>query len=138
MFTVFPVTPMGKPRMTQQDKWRTNPNHPDPRRRQRASITAYWQYKNDLTTYLLKEKFIASDTLQLCFFLPMPDSWSQKKRTEFQMTKHQQKPDIDNLVKGFLDIAKEQDCTVWHIDAKKYWTSDKTGFITVENLFTEV
>ncbi len=42
-FFLFDVIPMGAPRMTQSDRWKTNPNHVDPRKRQRTSVTSYFQ-----------------------------------------------------------------------------------------------
>ena len=39
---------------------------------------------------------------------------------------HQQRPDIDNLVKAVLDALCEDDSFVWNIEACKLW-SDKAG-----------
>lgn len=55
----------------------------------------------------------------------MPKSWSKKKREEMDGKPMQQKPDIDNAVKGFVDSLFYQqeanDCEIWHISASKHW-----------------
>ena len=53
-FYLFDVIPMGAPRMTQSDKWKTNPNHIDPMKRQRRSVMNYYAFKNILL-YQAKE-----------------------------------------------------------------------------------
>ena len=58
--------------------------------------------------------------------MPMPQSWSNKKRDEMRHKPHQQKPDIDNLIKAVLDALLEDDCAVWMVEACKVW-SDKGG-----------
>lgn len=37
------------------------------------------------------------------FIIPMPKSWSNKKRDRYRGKMHQQTPDLDNLVKAVLD-----------------------------------
>lgn len=59
----------------------------------------------------------------LVFRFPTPESWSMKKRvaaTQFGAY-HRQKPDIDNLVKGFLDALLEDDHEVCDLRAVKLW-----------------
>ena len=62
----------------------------------------------------------------------MPKSWSKKKKAELIGSPHfQQTPDTDNLCKACLDALIEQDCRVWHLEAKKYWS--EKGRIKIEN-----
>lgn len=56
--------------------------------------------------------------------MPLPRSWSQKKRREMQFAPHQQKPDIDNFIKALLDACLEDDAHVWSITASKLWAAD--------------
>jgi Holliday junction resolvase RusA-like endonuclease len=51
----------------------------------------------------------------------MPKSWSTKKRLSMLGEYHQSKPDIDNLVKAFLDAFGDDDKHVAVIHAGKYW-----------------
>jgi Holliday junction resolvase RusA-like endonuclease len=34
---------------------------------------------------------------------------------------HQSKPDIDNLLKGFMDALLEDDARIWEVKASKLW-----------------
>lgn len=56
----------------------------------------------------------------------MPPSWSEKKRREMEGKPHQQKPDLDNLLKS-LDALYEDDSVIWKISAEKVWARE--GFI---------
>jgi hypothetical protein len=49
----------------------------------------------------------------LIFELPMPKSWSKKKRDAMRGQKHTQKPDKDNLEKALLDCIYDEDCAHW-------------------------
>jgi Holliday junction resolvase RusA-like endonuclease len=121
MIYVFTITPMGKPRMVQSDKWRTNPRHPDPVRRQREVVTRYWQYKSDLQKLCLFNKFVLQETIDMTAYFPMPDSWSMKKKKAMENMPHQQKPDGDNVLKGFLDALTTSDEKIWDKRVRKFW-----------------
>jgi Holliday junction resolvase RusA-like endonuclease len=117
----FAITPVGKPRMTRQDQWRSDPYHKNPLKRQRKAVTQYWQYKADLEKLCLVNKFALKETIDVIFFLPMPDSWSNKKKILMLGQPHQQVPDGDNLLKGFLDALTTQDCQIWDKRVRKFW-----------------
>ncbi len=54
--------------------------------------------------------------------MPMPKSWSKKKRAEMDSKDHRQKPDLDNLIKAFLDsVAEGDDAFVSSLSATKLW-----------------
>lgn len=55
------------------------------------------------------------------FVMPMPDSWSPKRRNNHWSRPHETTPDVDNLVKGLLDAVYDDDRLVWCIEAYKYW-----------------
>lgn len=107
----LPVTPIGKPRMTQRDKWKARP-----------AITAYHTYCDELR--LRMPGYELPMKLVIVFYLPMPDSWSQAKKREKIGTPHDQKPDIDNLAKGFMDAFKTEDKHVAFLYAEKYWARE--------------
>lgn len=55
------------------------------------------------------------------FVLPMPASWSAKKRREMNLQPHIVKPDKDNLEKAFLDALFPEDSHIWDGRASKLW-----------------
>jgi len=118
----FPVDPMGKPRMTQQDKWRKRP-----------ATDRYWQLKDNLKKIADGYKFKMPECdYHMIFNLPMPDSWSKKKKEEFNGKPHQQKPDKDNLEKAVLDALCEEDSYIWDGRVSKYWAYK--GSIIIKNI----
>lgn len=62
--------------------------------------------------------------LSLVFHLPMPPSWSQKKRAEMAGKPHQQKPDFDNLAKAVCDALASEDSYIWRCHVEKYWAEE--------------
>lgn len=69
-------------------------------------------------------------SISLVFSIRMPDSWSTKKKDLMRSQPHQQKPDIDNLVKAVLDALLDKDEAVWRLDASKIWGD--SGSILIE------
>lgn len=67
--------------------------------------------------------------MEVRFYIPMPKSWSQKKRAEMCGKPHTQTPDTDNLVKALKDCCLDDDSGIWHEDASKVWA--KSGYIEV-------
>lgn len=120
---VFPMTPVGKPRMTRKDKWAKRP-----------IVEAYFTYANALRALAASKRLTLPDSgLSFSFAFPMPESWSKKKRLEMLGKPHQQSPDIDNCIKAVLDPLLKQDCTVWQISgAEKRWA--EKGSITISTL----
>lgn len=64
------------------------------------------------------------------FVIPMPKSWSKKKRAQHVGQPHQQKPDKDNLEKALLDAVFDEDSHVWDGRVTKIW--GETGQIIIE------
>ena len=109
---VLNVVPMGKPRMVRSDSWRKRP-----------SVLKYWEYKDKLVEQAELHNITIGDTLEnIIFVLPMSKSWSNKKKELFNGKPHQEKPDIDNLVKAFLDCLCEEDKNLHTLNnIKKVW-----------------
>ena len=63
----------------------------------------------------LRDKYTA------VFYLPMPATWSQKKRAAMNGQPHQQKPDLDNLIKALQDAALSDDSSEYSVFATKRW-----------------
>jgi Holliday junction resolvase RusA-like endonuclease len=72
------------------------------------------------------------------FFMPIPKSTSDKKKTMLLATPHFKKPDIDNLIKFYLDAGRgllwEDDSNVSDITALKIYDMDPRVEITIEKL----
>lgn len=118
------IMPVSKPRMTRADTWKKRP-----------CVTRYWAYKDELKEKIKELDIKVQDELFLEFYMPMPKSWSKKKKLDFLNKPHQQKPDIDNLVKGVMDAIFKEDSHVHTIYAKKIWSNEASmTFISGKNL----
>lgn len=104
---IYDITPMGKPRMTQRDKWLKRPE-----------TDRYWAFKDECR---LKRVELPEAGAHVTFVLPMPKHWSPKKRREMDGQPHREKPDIDNLMKALMDALFDDDSRVHDIRASKVW-----------------
>lgn len=104
--------------MTQRDRWYTDPNHIDPKKRQRPGVTRYNQYKKDLKALVRGE---LDPKFDIDFYVPMPKSWSDKKKREMAGKPHQDKPDIDNFLKAFMDAMCSDDSYIYDAHPRKFW-----------------
>lgn len=120
-FYLFDVIPFGAVRMTQSDRWKTNPNHLDPKKRQRKAVTQYFAYKNLITLQANLMKFELGQCFDAVFLIPMPDSWSTKKKERMNGMPCEVKPDIDNLCKAFFDALRKNDSDIWYQKTEKRW-----------------
>ena len=114
--TVYNITPVPKPRMTQRDKWAKRP--------------AVLRYRAFCDEVRLKGVRVPEAGAHIKFGIPMPKSWSKKKRERMQSAPHQQKPDIDNLTKALLDAVHKDDSGIWDLRTTKCW--DEKGWISIE------
>ena len=116
------IVPVAKPRSTRRDKWLSPP---------RPCIQKYRKFADDLRLACLYEEFVPGDELVMEFHLPMPKSWSKKKREKMNGKAHKQTPDIDNLAKSVMDSLMKNDSCVHYIKCKKFWA--ETGSLKLEN-----
>ena len=128
-YYIFDVVPMGAVRMTKSDKWKTNPNHVDPLKRQRGSVTKYWAFKNTLVAQANLMNFKLGKCLDAVYCIPMPNSWSNKKKDSMNGMPCESKPDTDNITKGVKDALLKDDSSVWWEKAEKRWAY--TGSIII-------
>lgn len=118
----FDVDPMGKPRMTQSDKWK-----------KRDVTDRYWIFKNKLQLHIKGIGFkIPESNIHMVFRIEMPQSWPKKKKLEMLNKPHQQKPDADNILKGVQDSLCEDDSYIWDVRISKLW--DWKGSISIYNI----
>lgn len=118
----YNVTPVPKPRMTQRDRWAKRP-----------AVMRYWAFCDEIRD--------AGCTLpefgaHVTFHMPMPKSWSKKKKREMLGQPHKQRPDWDNLAKALQDAVMPEDSVVWNMQVTKVW-AEKGGIeICRKKLFT--
>jgi len=99
------IKPIGKPRMTQRDKWLKPP---------RKCVADYWNYKDKVQEFIKEHNLnFSKGILGIYFVIEMPKSWSDKKKARMVNTPHQQRPDLDNMIKAFKDAALKEDSHIW-------------------------
>ena len=122
------IPPCPKPRMTRADRWK-----------KRQSVVKFFAFRDAVRQYkdsdVVKRNMYLGPNLELesfdiQFHIPMPKSWSNKKKTEMNGKPHQQRPDLDNYLKAWKDSVFEEDSVVWRVKATKLWT-DGSGHIIV-------
>jgi Holliday junction resolvase RusA-like endonuclease len=120
-FYLFDIIPIGAPRMTQSDKWKTNPDHIDPKKRQRKSVTQYFAFKTLLQLQSKELNFELGNVLDAVYLMPMPNSWSNKKKERMNGLPCEVKPDTDNITKAVKDTLRKNDSDIWYEKAEKRW-----------------
>ena len=106
-YKAYPITPIPKPRMTQRDRWA-----------KRTCVERYYAFKDEVRSYGIT---VPECEYHVVFQIPMPKSWSKKKKQEMFGQPHQQKPDKDNLEKALLDAIHDEDCRIWDGRVTKIW-----------------
>lgn len=87
----YNIVPTPKPRMTQRDKF-LKPVRP--------SVARYRAFADECR---LRIGRLDLNHTKLTFVLPMPQSWSRKKKNLMRGQPHVQKPDLSNLLKAIED-----------------------------------
>jgi Holliday junction resolvase RusA-like endonuclease len=54
-------------------------------------------------------KTLPESGAHITFVMPMPPSWSKKKREQHDGKPHQSKPDCDNMLKALMDALFDDD-----------------------------
>lgn len=96
-------------------------------RRGKASITYnpawYGEWCKELQAEALINDYQVPDVLKdITFIIQMPKSWTKKKKQELDGQPHQQKPDLDNILKGFKDALCENDSYIHsYNNVRKIW-----------------
>lgn len=105
---IYDITPVPKPRMTQRDK----------RGDKRPIVARYHAFKDGCR---LKKVHVPEGYSHVTFTIPMPKSWSNTKKSMMFLSKHQQRPDLDNYLKALLDACHTEDSGIWDIRVTKIW-----------------
>jgi len=133
---VFLITPQTHVRATQGD--RILFRIPEAKRRPEGTkrvnrLIKYNDYKFSLLALAKQQRFTLPDSGSIIrFFLLMPKSWRNPEREANVNRLHRKKPDLDNLLKAFLDSLFVEDKTISHIgEVSKYWVDSDQGWIEV-------
>lgn len=113
----YAITPVPKPRMVRSDAWKKRP-----------AVMRYWAFKDKVRELGIE----LQSPCKITFYLPMPPSWSKRKKADFCGKPHMNKPDLDNMVKAIFDSVFSEDAHMWSFAAEKYWA--ETPSITVEKI----
>lgn len=121
---LIPGKPIGKPRMTQRDKWA-----------KRDCVVAYrnWADHARLMAHAVggvPDVARITDVSWVARFEP-PKSTSKKRRAELIGTLHRVKPDRDNIDKAILDALFKEDQGIASGTIKKVWAEESSLEITI-------
>ena len=112
----FDVVPVAAPRMNRADRWKKRP-----------CVVRYFEYRDQVRALAAEQGFALAEEFLLWFQVPMPKSWSQRRKRMMFGEPCRSKPDVDNLAKGFFDCFGE-DKHVWSVQITKTW-HDKGGIV---------
>lgn len=114
---VFDINPVAYVRQTQSDRWKKRP-----------SVLRYRAFRDEVAH---KIKELPMDFFHVVFILPVPASWSQKRKLATIGRPHLGRPDKDNLEKGLIDAVYRfgDDGHVWNTASTKLWGG--TGAIII-------
>jgi len=116
---IFDITPTPKPRQTQSDKWKKRP-----------CVMRYRAFADECR--LKGVKVANNDSIK--FFMPMPKSWSKKKKIQMSGQPHTPKPDLDNLLKAIMDAVLKEDSIIHSLcNIQKVWSDESHGYIKIIN-----
>ena len=131
--TVFKINPQTNVRATQGDRilFRI------PREKLRPAglkrllrLEKYNEYKYSLSDLARKQRFTPPEQGgHLIFYIPVPKTWKNYKKTEMHMKLHQSTPDWDNLSKAFFDALMSQDKCIADVRVTKKWINEENGYI---------
>lgn len=105
--------------MTQADRWK-----------KRKCVVNYFLWKDRIKD--LAKDFVLPEQYKVVFTVPMPKSWSKKRKDKMDGAPHQQRPDVDNLLKAWNDAFCVEDSHIWNVHAIKVW--GKEGKVEVFSL----
>ena len=89
----------------------------------------YWAFKDEVR---LNKITLPESGFHVIFTIPMPKSWSKKRKDEMNGKPHQKRPDKDNLEKALLDSIFEEDCMIWDSRVSKVW--GESGSIEIREI----
>lgn len=101
--------PMGKPRMTQRDKFVKRPK-----------VQRYWAFK-DAIRLAAGPLPPLPELVLVAAHVAMPKSWKKKKMAAHAGKPCRSRPDWDNIGKAVCDSLFDEDCCIWLGMTMKHW-----------------
>jgi len=109
MTLILDMNPMAKPRMTHADKWK-----------KRFVVLRYRAFCDEIRLRLPRD--FDFNNCAITFVVPMPKSWSKKKKDLMNNQPHTQTPDLDNFLKALFDAHMSDDSGIHTLDrVRKVW-----------------
>lgn len=105
----------------------------DPQKKEKQALQIYLKSK-------MNGLFPAHSSIKLSvqYHMPIPKSYSKKKKIECLSKPHEKKPDLSNLIKftedAFNQIAWEDDSIISEIEASKFYSEDPKTVFKIETL----
>lgn len=98
----------------------------------RIRIERYNRYKISVSALAKAAKFVPPEQgMHVIFHMPVPKSWPKHKKISSHMKLHMIRPDLDNLIKGFLDGLLAEDNFIADLRATKRWVNQESGYIEI-------
>src|SRR5712675_51407 len=96
-------------------------------------IQKYNDYKLDLSAEAKRTGFVLPDIgAGIMFYVPVPPSWSKKKKRLHHGMFHASMPDLKNFLQAFEDSLRVQDKGIaFYSYLGKRWVNADTGWIEV-------
>lgn len=117
---VFRGDPIGKPRMSQRDKWQKRP-----------CVLAYRKFADEMRA-AAGQVAPGAQGLRVTAYISMRNMWNEKKRLSLDGQPHRTKPDCDNILKAVADALFDNDATIWVATIIKFWCQEGNQRLEIE------
>lgn len=132
---ILNITPQTFVRTTVNDRWffRIKRDQLRPSGLKRLlRIERYNEYKLSLLAEAKRKQFtLPASGFSITFYVPVPPSWSKKKKKQYHGLLHQSTPDLDNMAKAFFDSMVREDKFVAQYSLCKRWVDFPDGWIEI-------
>lgn len=119
---IVKIAPMGAVRMNRSVAWKPT-----------EAALRYRVYKEKLKAAVGAQP--VPDEVNWVAYLPMPESWSKKKKAARTGKPHRQRYDRDNIDKGICDALFPEDCAIWSGSQRKFWCQQGEERIELELVY---
>ena len=131
----YPITPVAKPRMTNQDRYRLPPPNYTGKHWPRPAVAKWRAFEDEVA---LRRVVLPTSGAFIRFTLPVMKSWSRAKKASMIGAPHESVPDLSNLLKALEDACFVDDRTIWHYAGmEKRWGWEGSITITDSGLTKE-
>jgi Holliday junction resolvase RusA-like endonuclease len=119
-------TPIGKPRMTQSDKWRRPP---------RPEVARWFDFKTGFWSAAIEAGYRPQIdvilSVEATARIKFPKSYSRPLKNRLREQNHDEKPDVDNIQKAIADALTENDAKIYRSNVIKLWADAESLEVTL-------